>query len=724
MPRQDLMLNTLLGGRYRIMTVLGAGGFGQTFLAEDTRQQRQCVVKQFKPISSDERFLAVARRLFEKEADTLSRLGQHDQIPELYDYFEEGEEFYLVQEFIDGHSLAEEFFQGQLLSEPAAVALLRDVLDVLTFVHEHQVIHRDIKPANLIRRRKDGKIVLIDFGAVKEFQTQLTASPGQTGFTVGIGTQGYTPSEQLMGKPRYCSDLYALGMTTIQGITGIQPTQMLTDATTSDIRWRDYAAISPGLAFILDRMVRFDYTQRYQSAPEVLRALQKLAELPTDLTDIPPALLLPEAMLQSQTEPMVWMDWRSRLRRGIQVVAIASIAVSGLVGGLRLLGWLDPLEMVAYDQMTRLQPQLPPDPRLLVVGVTEADLQRLQRVTPSDATLAQVLEKLQRMQPRVIGLGLYRDLPQPPGQADLLRQLQSPNVITLYRIGEGEADHIPPPPGVPATRTGFSDISLDPGNIVRRNFMFGSTPDGQPLESFAVKLAFRYLAGQNIQPQGSPANPTLLKLGETTFPPLESNSGAYQALDAGGYQIMLRYRSSHSPAQQVSLMDVLQDRVQPEWVRDRVVLVGTVAPSSKDLFYTPFSASADANHQMPGVVLYAQMTSQILSAVLDGDRLIWYLPQWGEGMWIAVWAIAGSSIFWFIRNPILLGLVGVGAVVVLAGSSLLLFSQQGWLPVVAPAIAFGVSGVVVAAYRTYQDHQQQRSLNTLLWQDTIPTQRF
>jgi serine/threonine protein kinase len=265
----------------------------------------------------------------------------------------------LVQEFIEGTSLQEEFSQRSIMHEADAIALLQDVLNVLQFVHQNQVIHRDIKPGNLIRRKHDNRIVLIDFGAVKEIQTQITGISGETNLTVGIGTQGYTPSEQLMGKPRYCSDIYALGMTVIQAITGVPPARLPDDDLTLEVQWHDHAAVSPGLTFILDRMVRYDYTQRYQSAADVLQALQRLADLPTDATEIPSQaelseLLLPEALWHTaHTQPaMPQKSWQAATPRGCDCSgdrldcrgrAIGGSATVGLdrttgTGGLRSAG--------------------------------------------------------------------------------------------------------------------------------------------------------------------------------------------------------------------------------------------------------------------------------------------------------------------------------------------------------------------------------------------------
>jgi len=271
------MLGQLLDGRYKIIRVLGAGGFGQTYVAEDTKLYNSlCVVKQLKPMATDPMTLQVARRLFESEAQLLHKLGTHDQIPQLLAHFEENHEFFLVQQFIDGHPLSEELTPGKRLSEDYTIALLVNILQPLAFVHQNNVIHRDIKPPNLIRRNSDGKVVLIDFGAVKQISTQVVNGEGLTKMTVGIGTAGYMPSEQSRGSPRLSSDVYAVGMIGIQALTGLMPYQLQEDVQTAEIVWRDLVSVSQGLADILDMMIRYDFRQRYHSALEALAAVQKL----------------------------------------------------------------------------------------------------------------------------------------------------------------------------------------------------------------------------------------------------------------------------------------------------------------------------------------------------------------------------------------------------------------------------------------------------------------
>ncbi|NJK62413.1 MAG: tetratricopeptide repeat protein [Synechococcaceae cyanobacterium SM2_3_1] len=263
----------ILGGRYQVLKVLGSGGFGRTFLAQD--QQRPghptCVVKQLRPKFADPKFLENARRLFNVEAETLEQLGQHDQIPRLLAYFEQDKEFFLVQEFIQGRSLSQDLSED-VFSEEQVIGLLHDLLQVLRFIHEHNVIHRDIKPENIIRRAEDGKYVLIDFGAGKQLQTGEST---QASHTMAVGTLGYIPAEQYAGAPQFNSDIYALGMVAVQCLTGLAPTQLSTDPRGGEIQWRDHCRASEKLAEILTGMIRVQFQQRFQSAQEALLQLER-----------------------------------------------------------------------------------------------------------------------------------------------------------------------------------------------------------------------------------------------------------------------------------------------------------------------------------------------------------------------------------------------------------------------------------------------------------------
>ncbi|NEO16535.1 MULTISPECIES: tetratricopeptide repeat protein [unclassified Moorena] len=324
-----------LGGRYKIISKLGAGGFGQTFLARDLHLPGtpQCVIKQLKPQVTDPQCLEIAKRLFEREAQVLYQLGNHDQIPQLLAHFEENQEFYLAQEFIDGEPLNQEIRQPW--ESNRVIALLQDILQVLVFVHEQRVIHRDIKPPNLIRRRKDNRIVMIDFGAVKQASTQIIdPETGQTK-TIAIGSHGYTPKEQFGGNPRFSSDIYAVGMVGIQALTGIHPKFLKENSETGEINWRDRVQVNiqvnSELADILDCMVRYDFRDRYPTAVEALAAVQRLTAAPT----IAMSATVPEETVsvsatsaQTQARSEIIRRWLTKPWLMITVLAGMGISIS------------------------------------------------------------------------------------------------------------------------------------------------------------------------------------------------------------------------------------------------------------------------------------------------------------------------------------------------------------------------------------------------------------
>ena len=273
------MLGNTLVGRYQIIRHLGGGGFGETFVACDTQLPGlpQCVVKKLKPQSNDPVSLQTSRRLFDTEAQVLYKLGTHDRIPQLLAYFEEKEEFYLVQEFIEGHDLSQQLTSEKNFTQAEVISLLQEILEILEFVHRQKVIHRDVNPRNILRRKVDNKLILIDFGAVKEITTQVINPQLKTKSTVAIGTPGYTPGEQAQGNPKYSSDIYAVGIIAIQALTGLSPNQIEKDAETNEIIWENHTqGISPDLAQVLDKMVRYDFRQRYASATLALQALKDL----------------------------------------------------------------------------------------------------------------------------------------------------------------------------------------------------------------------------------------------------------------------------------------------------------------------------------------------------------------------------------------------------------------------------------------------------------------
>lgn len=267
----------LLRDRYRVLQALGQGGFGATFLAKDEALPGSpyCVIKQLRPTATSPNVMQMARDLFEREANTLGKVGNHPQVPRLLNYFESNNEFYLVQEYISGSTLQQEVKRSGPFSEAGVKQFLSEVLPMLQYIHNQQVIHRDIKPANLIRRSQDRKLVLIDFGAVKDQVNPIRAGASeQTALTqYAIGTPGYAPPEQMAMRPVYASDIYALGVTCLYLLTGRSPKDMDYDPATGEILWRDQVHISDHFTDVLKKMLEVSVRHRYQNATEVMRAL-------------------------------------------------------------------------------------------------------------------------------------------------------------------------------------------------------------------------------------------------------------------------------------------------------------------------------------------------------------------------------------------------------------------------------------------------------------------
>ena len=267
----------LLRDRYRVLQALGQGGFGATFLARDESLpgHPNCVIKQLRPTATAPHVMQMARELFQREAQTLGKIGNHPQVPRLLDYFEANQEFYLVQEYVSGATLQQEIKRSGPLSETGVKQFLSELLPVLQYIHSNQVIHRDIKPANMIRRSHDCKLVLIDFGAVKnQVSTVATSVTEQTALTAyAIGTPGFAPPEQMAMRPVYASDIYALGVTCIYLLVGKSPKDLDYDPATGELLWEKHVQISDHFASVLKKMLEVSVRHRYQSSSEILRAL-------------------------------------------------------------------------------------------------------------------------------------------------------------------------------------------------------------------------------------------------------------------------------------------------------------------------------------------------------------------------------------------------------------------------------------------------------------------
>ncbi len=364
----------------------------------------------------------------------------------------------------------------------------------------------------------------------------------------------------------------------------------------------------------------------------------------------------------------------------LRSVLISSTVVVGVCGVAQRAGWLEPLELAMYDQWVRSRSALPPDERLLIIGIEEADIRRYGWPL-SDEVLADALNRLQTVNPSVIGLDIYRDLPVTPGEAALVEALAATNVIAITN----QAFAIPPPPTVPPERVGFNDFTLDTDGVLRRNLL--QVGDGaDPYFSFAQQVSRLHLAQQ-----GKTFDYTSQALiwDEVVLERLQRTDGGYQTADVRGYQILLDYRGAEAIAPTLTLHELLTTppAALPD-LTDRVVLIGSVAPSLKDFLPTPYSAVQQESFQMSGVMVHAQMVSQVLDVVAGTRPQFRYWPQWLEVLWLWAWAIAGSLLAWRLRRPIVLTIVALGGISVIVLTSATLFTIHVWIPVVGPVLAF------------------------------------
>ncbi len=410
--------------------------------------------------------------------------------------------------------------------------------------------------------------------------------------------------------------------------------------------------------------------------------------------------------------------WQKEALKQWLKVSTVSLVIGLSVVGIRSVGLLKSTELFAFDQFLRLRPSEPPDQRLLIVTIDAAErdkygdtLPNIGPISISDRYLNQLLQKLLYYSPRLIGLDLYRDFPVDRTQKDLAIQYQqNPKIISVCKARFAGKDSIAPPPDIPSdqveSRVGFSDFVTDSDHQLRRHLL-AMTPTildaGIPCYTsyaFSTQLAVHYL-----QAQGVAIDLDTWRWRDVAIPLLESSSSGFWQID-GGRQIPINYRMTESPALRVSLTEVLSGKgtgeVSPGIIKDRIVLVGVTA-NRADMWNTPIDP------QMPGVVVQAHLTSQLLSAVLDHRPLLRVWPNWVEIIWILGWAIGGGLVALKLQSPVRLAIALLLVSLSLSGIGWILFIQAVWILPVASLVAFIFSGAVIALLRRFNILNLDRS---------------
>lgn len=420
----------------------------------------------------------------------------------------------------------------------------------------------------------------------------------------------------------------------------------------------------------------------------------------------------------------MWTTLKQLVRqwRGV-LVTVPSISGGLLI--LRLAGALQFMELVALDQMFRLRPVEPTDPRIILVTVDESDIKQLGQWPMSDAVLARVISSLKQQQPKVIGLDIVRDLPVEPGHQELVKVLTStPNLIGVEKIIQTAHGEVIQAPSLLKQRDQVSsiDLLLDKDGRIRRSLLYLRDQDNQSIFTLGARLALLYLKDKGISLQPINSEQTKFRLGQVTFTPLQSNDGGYADINAGGYQILSHFPNFQTGFHRISLTDVLQGRIPPNLMRDRIVLIGVTAESIGDRFFTSYTTNAIK--APAGVEVHALLTSQLLSAALDGRPLlkVWSEPM--EWLWIIVWSMIGATIGWISPSPqqtaskvLLLG-------VALLGGAYVLFLAGWWLIIIPPLFALVGSAIVSNSYLLWENLKEYaRTLEQKVEERTLKLQQ-
>jgi diguanylate cyclase (GGDEF)-like protein len=392
---------------------------------------------------------------------------------------------------------------------------------------------------------------------------------------------------------------------------------------------------------------------------------------------------------------------------GLRAILVSSLLALTCVSAGKRFNLFQHLELTSFDQLTRLQPRQLPDERLLIVEITEEDLETFGWPL-SDDVVAKAIRQIQQFQPAVVGLDIYRNTPQPPGKTALMEEFRRSNVIGIMNAGkQPDNGEVEAPEGLPPERIGFNDLAIDPDGVLRRNLIFVGNAE-KAYYSFPLRLVLAY--HDELEFQIDPAG-RFLTIGESQFPALHAGDGGYSNIDNRGYQILMRFRNPDAPAKTLSISQVLAGEIPEEWVKGNIVMIGSTASSLKDEFFTPYSLDQTAELVMSGVEVHAQSVSQILDIVAGRTALYRFMPQWGEFLWLLWWTLVAGALGWYTRRPIML-LLAAGAVTLgiwsFAGMALV---HLVWVPTVEPIAGFLLAlGLIVGQKALYRSTYDQLTL--------------
>ncbi|NPA25528.1 MAG: adenylate/guanylate cyclase domain-containing protein [Deltaproteobacteria bacterium] len=404
----------------------------------------------------------------------------------------------------------------------------------------------------------------------------------------------------------------------------------------------------------------------------------------------------------------------------VTILVVCLLSFGGVVA-VRGIGGFENLELAVYDWFMRANLSAKKaDPRIVIVEITEADIQELGRWPLTDEVAARLLERLLAGRPRVVGFDIFRDIRVPPGTTRLNRLLRKHRqIIGVMKFGDGGV--APPPVLVGTDQVGFNDVVVDPGGIVRRGLLY--LDDGKKVAAaISLQLAQRYLATKGIFPRPDAKNPNCLRLGATTFCPFEADDGGYVKADARGYQYLLDFGGSRGPFSSCTLKELLSGNLDPEKFKDKIVLVGVTAPSVKDLFYTPYSRGivGGGRQSVSGVVMHARMVSQLLRLGFGESRPIRTLNNLQELGWMLFWSLVGGVIGFRLRSPGFFSIYAAGGCLLLGLVAYVAFDAGWWIPVVPPVAGFLVSAAMVTAYMSNQEKQSRAVLMHLFSRHVSP----